>query len=61
MFQKQEKDDNQKGMIILINDICNQAIIDINKIKRNRNNQIKSILAEVDRRQADKILKSIKN
>lgn len=50
-----------KNKIKLIRDIYKRAFSDINKIKKNRNEEIKKILENIDNRHVNKILENIKN
>lgn len=50
-----------KDKIDLIKNIYKKALLDINKIKKNRDEGISKILKDVDSRHINKILENIKN
>jgi len=58
MPQKQINSNNDK--IDSIKNICNQALADIEKIKKERDAKIKAILKEIDNKQVAQALKDIK-
>jgi hypothetical protein len=47
--------------VIEIKVLCEQALKDIDKIKKNRDEKIKELMQKIDKKSADKILKDIKN
>lgn len=59
MLQNHNIPDEHK--IKLVKDIYNQALFDINNIKKERDEKIKKLLKNIDERHIGKILKDIKN
>ena len=57
----QEKTKSSKDKISLIKAIYSKAIIDITRIKKERGEKINNLMAKIDKKSADEILKDIKN
>lgn len=57
----QKKTTSNKDKVRFINDIYNQAIIDIDKIKIERDEKIRTILKDIDNKHIAKTLQDIKN
>lgn len=55
------KNVSMKDKIEKIKEIYSRAIIDINKIKKERDDKVKDLMQRIDKKNADKILKDIKN
>lgn len=52
---------SNEDKIKLIKDVYKRAFSDINKIKKNRDEEVKKILKNIDNRHVNKILENIKN
>ncbi|HNX10758.1 MAG TPA: hypothetical protein PKI61_01310 [bacterium] len=52
---------SNENKVNLINDIYNQALNDIEKIKKERDKKIKNVLKEIDKKHVAKALRDIKN
>lgn len=57
----QKKIISNKNKIKAIKNIYKQALIDIDKIKKNRDKKIKQLMEQIDQKQIKNILKDIKN
>ncbi len=56
-----EKIRPDKDIASEIKSLYNQALDEIDKIKKNRNEKIKDLMQKMDKKIADKILRDIKN
>lgn len=52
---------SNEDKIKLIKDVYKRAFSDVNKIKKNRDEEVKKILKNIDNRHINKILENIKN
>lgn len=57
----QKKINSNQNKIDLVSDIYNQALIDIDKIKKERDEKIRIVLKDIDNKQIAKTLQDIKN
>jgi len=57
----EKKINYSKDKVSKIKSIYNQALVDIDKIRRDRDEKIKSLIHKIDKKSIDKILQDIKN
>lgn len=57
----QKKINSNQNKIDLVSDIYNQALIDIDKIKKERDKKIRTILQDIDNKHIARVLQDIKN
>lgn len=57
----QKKTTSNKADVSVIRGIYNQALIDIDRIKKERDKKIKQLLKKIDQKQIENVLKDIKN
>jgi len=57
----EKKITSNKDRVAEIKSLYNQALYDIDKIKKNRDEKIKELMQKIDKKSADKILQDIKN